>query len=293
MSNKSTMPSRFELADFDHAAGFVRVQAERHAARLAEPDPIGLVLGSGLNSMAQAIEDPVAIPYGTIPHFPTSTVTGHEGRLLIGTLAGQMVLAMQGRFHLYEGYSAAEVTFPIRVMRRLGVGRLILTNAAGGLNPEFYAGDLMLIVDHLNLVGMAGHNPLIGPNIEPFGTRFPSMTEAYAAPLRRLALETAAELQITLRQGVYAYLAGPNFETPAEVRFLRGAGADAVGMSTVPEALVGVHAGMQVLGISTITNVAIDQLDTDRDTDHEEVLETGQRVVPQLTKLLTGILERL
>ncbi len=287
------MSSRFELADYDRAAGFVSVQAGRHAARLSEGDPIGLVLGSGLNALAQSIEDAVAIPYGSIPHFPTSTVAGHEGRLLIGTLAGQIVLAMQGRFHLYEGYSAAEVTFPIRVMRRLGVGRLILTNAAGGLNPEFCAGDLMLIVDHLNLVGMAGHNPLFGPNIGSFGTRFPSMTEAYAPSMRRLALETAAELQITLRQGVYAYLAGPNFETPAEVRFLRRAGADAVGMSTVPETVVGIHAGMQVLGISTITNVAIDQLDTDRDTDHEEVLETGQRVVPLLTDLLTGILERL
>ena len=287
------MPSRFEVADYDRAADFVRVQAGRHAARLAEADPIGLVLGSGLNALAQSIADAVAIPYGSIPHFPTSTVTGHEGRLLIGTLAGRLVLAMQGRFHLYEGHSGEEVTFPIRVMRRLGVGRLILTNAAGGLNPEFCAGDLMLIVDHLNLVGMAGHNPLTGPNIDSFGSRFPSMTEAYAPSMRRLALETAAALQITLRQGVYAYLAGPNFETPAEVRFLRGAGADAVGMSTVPETVVGVHAGMQVLGISTITNVAIDQLDTDRDTDHEEVLETGQRVVPMLTDLLTGILERL
>ncbi len=287
------MPSRFELADYDRAADFVRVQAGRRATRLDKTDPIGLVLGSGLNALAQSISEPVVIPYESIPHFPVSTVMGHEGRLLIGTLAGQMIVAMQGRFHLYEGYSAAEVTFPIRVMRRLGVGRLILTNAAGGLNPEFCAGDLMLIVDHLNLVGMAGHNPLIGPNIGSFGTRFPSMTEAYASSMRRLALETATEMEIPLRQGVYAYLAGPNFETPAEVRFLRQAGADAVGMSTVPEALVGVHAGMQVLAISTITNVAIDQLDTDRDTDHEEVLETGQRVVPLLTSLLACILERL
>lgn len=287
------MSSRFELPDYDRAAGFVSLQAGPYAARLAQADPIGLVLGSGLNALAHSIEDAVAIPYGSIPHFPTSTVTGHEGRLLIGTLAGRMVVAMQGRFHLYEGYSGEQVTFPIRVMRRLGVGRLILTNAAGGLNPEFCAGDMMLIVDHLNLVGMAGHSPLIGPNIDSFGSRFPSMTEAYSSSMRRLALETAAELRITLRQGVYAYLAGPNFETPAEIRFLRQAGADAVGMSTVPETVVGVHAGMQVLAISTITNVAIDQLDTDRDTDHEEVLETGQRVVPLLTDLLTGILERL
>jgi len=287
------MFSPFELADYDRAADHIRDQAGRHWARLAELDAVGLVLGSGLNALAQAIGDAVVIPYESIPHFPTSTVAGHEGRLLIGTLAGPTVVAMQGRFHLYEGYSAAEVTFPIRVMRRLGVGRLILTNAAGGLNPEYGAGDLMLIVDHLNLVGMAGHNPLIGPNIESFGTRFPSMTGAYAASMRRLALETAAELEIELRQGVYAYLAGPNFETPAEVRFLRHAGADAVGMSTVPEALVGSHAGMQVLGISTITNIAIDQLDSDRDTNHEEVMETGQRVVPLLTALLSGILERL
>lgn len=287
------MLSQFELSDYDRAADFIRDQAGSHQGRLAELDTVGLVLGSGLNALALAIGDAVVIPYESIPHFPTSTATGHEGRLLIGTLAGRIVVAMQGRFHFYEGYSAAEVTFPIRVMRRLGVDRLILTNAAGGLNPEFCAGDFMLIVDHLNFVGMAGHSPLIGPNIESFGTRFPSMTEAYAGSMRRLALETAAALKIELRQGVYAYLAGPNFESPAEIRFLRLAGADAVGMSTVPEALVGNHAGMQVLGISTITNMAIDQLDTDRDTNHEEVLETGERVVPLLTALLSGILERL
>ena len=287
------MPGQFALADYDRATDFVRSQTGRHDFRLTERRLIGLVLGSGLNALAASVEDAVAIPYGAIPHFPTSTVMGHEGRLIVGRLAGQAVVAMQGRIHLYEGYSAEEITFPIRVMRRLGVETLILTNAAGGLNPEFLAGDLMLIVDHLNFAGMAGHNPLIGPNIESFGGRFPSMTEAYAPAMRRLALKTARELGITLRQGVYAYLAGPNFETPAEVRYLRQVGADAVGMSTVPEALVAVHAGMLVLGISTITNVAVDQLDSDRDTNHEEVLETGQRVVPQLSRLLTAVLEQL
>ena len=287
------MPSHFDLADYDRAADFVRAQTGRHGVRRSARGLIGLVLGSGLNPLAESIEDAIAIPFEGIPHFPASTVVGHEGRLIVGQLAGQAVMAMQGRIHLYEGYTAAEITFPIRMMRRLGVETLILTNAAGGLNADFHAGDLMLIVDHINFVGMAGHNPLIGPNIESFGLRFPSMTETYAPPLRQLGLETARDLNITLRQGVYAYVAGPNFETPAEVRFLRQVGGDAVGMSTVPEALVGVHAGMQVLGISTITNMAVDQLDTDLETNHEEVLETGKKVVPQLTRLLTGILERL
>jgi purine-nucleoside phosphorylase len=287
------MPAHFELADYDNAADYVRAQTDRSGLPLSEQRPIGLVLGSGLNPLAESIEDAIAIPFEGIPHFPASTVVGHEGRLIVGQLAGQAVMAMQGRIHLYEGYTAAEITFPIRMMRRLGVETLILTNAAGGLNAAFHAGDLMLIVDHINFVGMAGHNPLIGPNIESFGLRFPSMTETYAPPLRQLALETARDLNITLRQGVYAYVAGPNFETPAEVRFLRLVGGDAMGMSTVPEALVGVHAGMQVLGISTITNMAVDQLDTDLETNHEEVLETGKKVVPQLTRLLTGVLERL
>ena len=287
------MPAHFELADYDNAADYVRAQTDRRGLPLSEQRPIGLVLGSGLNPLAEAIEDATALPFEQIPLFSTSTVTGHEGQLIVGQLAGQTVVAMQGRIHLYEGYTAEEITFPIRVMRRLGVETLVLTNAAGGLNPDFQAGNLMLIVDHINFVGMAGHNPLIGPNVESFGTRFPSMTQAYAPTLRRLALNTARDLDITLRQGVYAYVAGPNFETPAEVRFLRLAGADAVGMSTVPEVLVGVHAGMQVLGISTITNEAVDQLDADLETSHEEVLETGRAVVPQLTKLLIGILERL
>ena len=281
------------LAEYERAADFVRELAERIGLHLSDSRPIGLVLGSGLNPLAEAIEGAVAVPYEEIPHFSTSTAPGHEGRLIAGQLAGQTVLAMQGRVHFYEGYTAEEITFPIRVMQRLGVGRLILTNAAGGINPGFHAGDLMLIVDHLNFVGMAGNNPLIGPNEPAFGTRFPSMTHAYPRSLRKAALASAQELGITLRQGVYAFLAGPNFETPAEVRYLRLVGADAVGMSTVPEALVAVHAGIEVLGISTITNVAIDHLDADKETSEEEVMETGRIVVPRLTALLTAVLGRL
>ncbi len=287
------MTLKFSLADYDRAADFVRARTDRQGFRLSDRRPVGLVLGSGLNPLAEAIEGAEAVPYEEIPHFSTSTAPRHAGRLIVGQLAGQTVVAMQGRVHLYEGYTAEEITFPIRVMRRLGVGKLILTNAAGGVNPSFRAGDLMLIVDHLNFVGMAGHNPLIGPNVSAFGTRFPSMTHAYPRSLRKAALESAQELGITLRQGVYAFLAGPNFETPAEVRYLRLVGADAVGMSTVPEALVAVHSGIGVLGISTITNMAIDQLDSDKETSEEEVMETGRIVVPQLTALLTAVLERL
>lgn len=287
------MSGVFGLAEYDRAASFVRERANRRGSQLVEGQPVGLVLGSGLNSLAEAIEGAETVQYEEIPHFPSSTAPGHEGRLIVGQLAGRTVVAMQGRFHYYEGYSAGEITFPIRVMKRLGVGRLILTNAAGGVNPGFRAGDLMLIVDHLNFVGMAGQNPLIGPNAPAFGTRFPSMTHTYARSLRKAALASAQELRITLRQGVYAFLAGPNFETPAEVRYLRLVGADAVGMSTVPEALVAVHAGIEVLGISTITNVAVDQLDSDKETSAEEVMETGGTVVPQLTALLTTVLRRM
>lgn len=287
------MPNHFDLADYDRAASFVKSQTGPAQTAASKNPYIGLVLGSGLNPLAEAIEGAIAIPFEKIPHFPTSTAEGHEGRLIIGQLAGQNVMAMQGRIHFYEGYTAEQITFPVRVMRRLGVKTLILTNAAGGLNPNFQAGDLMLIVDQMNFVGMAGSNPLIGPNIPAFGTRFPSLTEAYARSLRRVALDAARDLEIPLRQGVYACISGPNFETPAEVRFLRLVGADAVGMSTAPEALVAVHAGMQALGISAITNEAVDQLESDLETSHEEVLETGRRVVPQLTALLHGILERL
>jgi purine-nucleoside phosphorylase len=217
-------------------------------------------------------------------------VAGHAGRLVIGRLAGQDVLIMQGRTHAYEGVPVQQLTLPVRVMRELGVHTLIVTNAAGGINPSFRPGDLMLITDHIGLVAMTGLNPLWGPNDESLGPRFPAMSGAYDFALRRLALQVAARLGIELRQGVYAGLAGPAFETPAEVRFLRLIGADAVGMSTVPEVIVARHAGLRVLGISAISNVAVADSDSEEKADHEEVLAAGQALVPRLTALLHGIL---
>lgn len=280
------MHTQFTLQEYDSAAETIR-------SRSVHQPRIGLILGSGLSPLADAIEQADAIPYGEIPHFPVSTVEGHAGQLVIGHLAGAPVCAMQGRFHFYEGYTPQQITFPVRVMQRLGVQTLIVTNAAGGLNPAYRAGDLMAIEDHINFVGMAGNHPLYGPNLDAFGLRFPSMTKAYSPRLRGLLAETADELGIPLRRGVYAMVAGPSFETPAEVRFLRGAGADAVGMSTAPEVTVAHHAGMEVLGISSITNVAVDVLDTEADTTHTEVLETGKEIVPRLTRLLMGLLGRV
>lgn len=280
------MHTQFSLNDYDEAAAYIRAQ-------ITHPPVVGLILGSGLSPLAESIEDGVRIPYGQIPHSPVSTVEGHAGQLVIGQLAGVAVCAMQGRFHFYEGYTPHQITFPVRVMQRLGVGKLIVTNAAGGLNPAFRAGDLMLIEDHLNFVGMAGNHPLYGPNVPEFGLRFPSMTKAYSPRLRTLLRDTADELQIPVQRGVYAMVAGPSFETPAEVRFLRNAGADAVGMSTAPEVIVAHHAGMEVLGISSITNVAVDVTDSDADTSHTEVLETGAMIVPRLTRLLMGVIERM
>jgi purine-nucleoside phosphorylase len=276
----------FSLAQIDEAADFIR-------SRTGHTPTVGLVLGSGLGPLADSIEQAAIIPYREIPHFPTSTVAGHAGRLVIGDLAGVTVCAMQGRFHFYEGYSLAQVTLPVRVMARLGIRTLILTNAAGGINPSFAVGDLMLIEDHINLVGMAGHNPLMGANQDDFGPRFPPMNRAYTRRLRQLALTVAAEQGETLQRGVYCWVAGPNFETPAEIRFLRTIGADAVGMSTVPETLVAHHAGLEVLAISTITNNGIDQVDVEHEPTHEEVQEAGKLIVPRLTRLLVGILGRL
>lgn len=261
--------------------------------RIPTPPQVGITLGSGLASLADEVQNPVVIPYGEIPHFPRSTVEGHPGRMVLGTLAGMPVAVMQGRVHFYEGYSLPEVTFYVRVLRLLGVHTLILTNAAGGLNPDFRPGDLMIIVDHINLPGLVGHSPLWGPNEDRFGPRFVAMNKAYDRELRQLALEVAAELGIPVRQGVYVGLGGPTFETPAEVRMLRSWGGDAVGMSTVHETVVAVHAGMRVLGISTITNVAVDRLDAEEEADHEEVLATGQAVTPRLAALIKGVLARL
>lgn len=254
---------------------------------------IGVILGSGLGPLAGQVRDAVTIPYSEIPHFRGSTVPGHSGRLVIGTLATQHVIVMQGRTHFYEGYSMREITFPVRVMRLLGIEILIVTNAAGGLSPQFTPGELMLIQDHINFVGMAGHNPLIGPNDPDLGPRFPDMATAYDPELRAIARKVAAASSIPLHEGVYACLAGPSFETPREVQFLRMIGADAVGMSTVPEVIVARHMDARVLGISGITNVHSTDPLHPRETTHEEVLEASQTIAPRMIQLVQGILERL
>jgi len=276
---------QFSRQDFQTAADAI-------ARRTSHRPKIGLVLGSGFGEFADAIEDADIIPYADIPHFPRSTVVGHKGRLVVGQLEGQTVLVMQGRVHFYEGFTMEEVTFPVRVMRAFGVEVLILTNAAGGLNPDFHAGDIMLIEDQINLLGLVGNNPLMGPNDPELGPRFPDMSTLYDRQLRELALDVARESGLTLRRGVYVGLSGPAFETPAEVRMLRLLGADATGMSTTNEALAARHGGMRVLGFSGITNEAIDAIDTPRVTSHEEVLETGKVLVPRMVGLLRGILRR-
>lgn len=252
---------------------------------------IALVLGSGLSSLADMLTDAVAVAYADIPHWPTPTVAGHGGRLVMGRMGGKAIMIMQGRVHFYEGYTQQQITFPVRVMHRLGVGTLIITNAAGGLNPSFNVGDLMLMSDHINFPGLAGQNPLRGPNDERIGPRFPDLSALYDRGLRALAHEVAARERFTLQEGTYAYVAGPNFETPAEIRFLQRVGADAVGMSSVPSAIVARHAGMRVLGISTITNKAISDPTPEAEVSHTEVLEVGARVVPRLAALLAGIVQ--
>jgi len=263
---------------------------QEHTAH--KPD-IGLILGSGLSPLADQIEAADHLPYNTIPNFPVSGVTGHAGRLVIGELVGKPVLVMQGRTHFYEGYSVQHITLPVRVMRLLGIRTLIVTNAAGGINQNFKSGDLMLIVDHINLVGLSGSNPLRGPNLAEFGPRFPSMTQPYDPNLIALARMVAQGSNLRMQEGVYACVAGPSFETPAEIRFLKAVGADAVGMSTAPEVTVAKHAGMRVMGVSSITNVAIQETGTTAETTHEEVLETGQTIVPRLITLLKGVLAGL
>ncbi|MEA3350553.1 MAG: purine-nucleoside phosphorylase [Chloroflexota bacterium] len=260
-------------------------------ARISIQPRVGMILGSGLGGLADTIANPEVIPYGELSDWPVSTVFGHEGRLVIGKLEGQDVLIMQGRTHYYEGYSMAQVTFPVRVMQRLGIEIMIVTNAAGAVNPDFAPGDLMLITDHLNLVGMAGANPLRGPNLDEFGPRFPDMSQAYDLDLSDLARKIAADNDMLLREGVYVGLAGPSFETPADLRFLRSMGVDAVGMSTVPEVTVARHGSTRVLGVSGISNKA--NLDGSTVTTHEEVLEAGQVMVPKLINLTRGVLKIL
>ncbi len=254
---------------------------------------VGLVLGSGLGGLADTLEERVVIPYADIPGWPPSTVHGHSGQLVIGLLEGQAVVTQQGRAHLYEGYTAEQVTFPIRVMHFLGVTTLILTNAAGGVHPAYNVGDLMLIKDHINLPGMTGTNPLIGPNDESIGPRFVGMVHTYDGELRQLARQVASEFDIPMHEGSYVCLSGPSFETPAEIRMLRVIGGAAVGMSTVHEVLVARHAGMRVLACSGITNKAIDTVDSPDETNHEEVLEAGKMIVPRLTTILKGVLRVL
>jgi len=279
----NTFPTRSQL---EEATDAIRERT------LYQPT-LALILGSGLSPLAQEITEPDIIPYDEIPHFPTSTVKGHSGRLVIGQLGKHQVVAMQGRTHFYEGYTMRQVTFPVRVMGLLGVDALIVTNAAGGLAPEFTPGDLMLITDHINLVGMAGQNPLIGPNDPGLGPRFPDMALAYDPELRDIARRVAEAQGLPLRQGVYVCLAGPSFETPHEVRFLRLAGADAVGMSTVHEVIVARHMSVRVLGISAITNVHSTDPDQPRETSHEEVLEASQIIAPRMIALIRGVLDQL
>jgi len=272
----------FKRSDYQVAADFI-------TARISFKPSIGLILGSGLNPLAQDVKNPISIPYDEIPGFPVTTVEGHVGKLIAGELNEVPVVIMQGRPHYYEGYSIQQVTFPVKTMQLMGVRTLIVTNAAGGLNPSFKAGDLMLITDHINLPGMAGLNPLRGPNDESLGPRFVDMLNAYDPKLRSLAHKAAKKAGIELWEGVYVMVAGPNYETSAEVRFLRLIGADAVGMSTVPEVLAARHGSMRVLGISGISNV-IPLQPTDKGPDHEEVLEAGKLIVPRLRALLHNLL---
>ncbi len=270
-----------------------REAAEHIRARLSVAPTVGLVLGSGLGPLVDEIEGAQAIPFQEIPHWPPATVQGHAGKLVGGTLEGRPVLVMQGRIHYYEGYSLAQVTLPVRVMRLLGIDTLILTNAAGGLNRSFAAGDIMVIEDHIFPAGFSGTNPLHGPNLGMFGPRFPVHTHTYSRHLRALAHRVAAQHGITLREGVYVSLSGPTFETPAEVRLFRAWGGDAVGMSTAPEALVAYHAGMRVLGFSSITNISLDSTTAQQEVSHEDVLRAGKQIVPRLATLLRGVLREL
>jgi purine-nucleoside phosphorylase len=279
-------PEFFSRADYEAAAAAIRMYA-------ALRPRVGLILGSGLNPLAEAVEEGVAIPYGEIPHFPVTSVEGHAGRLILGRLEGQPVAVMQGRAHYYEGYSMAQVTFPVRVLQVMGIEVLIVTNAAGGLNPTFRAGDVMLIKDHINLIGMCGLSPLRGPNLDEFGPRFPDMSEAYDPGLRASARQAAAQAGVPLHEGVYICLAGPSYETPADLCFLRLIGADAVGMSTVPEVTVARHGGIRVLGLSGISNVAPLAGAVPTVTTHTEVLETGQALLPRLEAIVRGVLRAL
>ncbi|MEA1976476.1 MAG: purine-nucleoside phosphorylase [Chloroflexota bacterium] len=270
--------------DIDEAVGAIRKTTS------LEPK-IGMILGSGLGPLAEAIEGAEHIEVNAIPGWPVSTVEGHSGKLVFGHLEGVPVLVLQGRAHYYEGHSIERIGLPVRVMQKLGAEILIVTNAAGAVHPEFSPGELMLISDHINLIGMAGQSPLRGPNLDAYGPRFPDMSQAYDPELKSIARAVAAKGDIPLQEGVYVCLAGPSFETPADLRFLRGIGVDAVGMSTVPEVIIARHGGMRVLGVSGISNKA--NLDGSTVTTHEEVLAAGEVIVPRLTALVRGVLKEI
>ncbi|HZJ23992.1 MAG TPA: purine-nucleoside phosphorylase [Anaerolineales bacterium] len=272
------------IEQIDQAADTVRT-------RTAYRPRVGLILGSGLNDLADSVQKADIIPYAEIPNWPISTVQGHAGRLVIGELDGQTVLVMQGRIHFYEGYGMSQITLPVRVMQRLGLEMLIVTNAAGGVNDKFEPGDVMLITDNLNLMGMTGANPLMGPNIDELGPRFPDMSQAYDRELMEIARKVAASENIELREGVYCGLSGPSFEGPADLRFLHMIGTDAVGMSTVPEVIVARHGGMRVLGFSGISNKA--NLDGSTITSHDEVIEAGKTISPKIETIIRGVLRSL
>lgn len=276
------MDKYFTLEEIDDLSQII-------SGRITCQPKVAMILGSGLGGLADTVEDPVNIPYGDLSNWPISTVIGHEGQLVIGKLENQDVIVMQGRVHYYEGYSMNQVTLPIRVMQRLGVSILFVTNAAGAVNPDYEPGDLMLITDHINMIGMAGPNPLRGPNIDELGPRFPDMSRAYDRDLSETARQVSSTQGITLHEGNYICLAGPSFETPADLRFLRTIGVDAVGMSTVPEVTVARHGGQRVLGISGISNKA--NLDGKTTTTHEEVIEAGRVMVPKLETLIRGVLK--
>jgi purine-nucleoside phosphorylase len=270
-----------DFTQAESAAAFLLSQTSLHPK-------IGLVLGSGLGGFADELTEAVKVPYASIPSFPRSTAVGHAGQMVIGKTGSVPVAAMQGRVHLYEGYSGKEVAFPVRVFRRMGIRAVILTCAAGGINLEYGQGALVVISDHINL---QGHNPLVGPNDDRLGQRFPDMTQAYRKPYREMALNSARKLGKTLHQGVYAALLGPSYETPAEIRYLRTIGADLVGMSTVPEVIAARHAGMNVLAISCVTNMAAGILD--QPLNHEEVLATGERVRGDFVALLRAVIAEI
>jgi purine-nucleoside phosphorylase len=279
----------FSMSELMQAIATAKQSLEKRLPHGWTPQ-VAIILGSGLGALADEVEAVASIPYSDIPGFEPSSVVGHAGRLVAGTLAGTQVLVMQGRLHYYEGYSLQQVTFPVRVLRALGAQTLIVTNAAGGLNPGFRAGDFMLITDHINMLGWGGQNPLIGPIDASLGPRFPAMNPAYDPDLLQIADEAAVACNVAVRRGVYIVLAGPNYETQAELRALRMLGADAVGMSTVPEVLVARHSGMKVLGISNITNMAL--ADSDEPVNHEDVLQVAAESRPRFVRLVREIVRR-